>query len=109
MDGRCCCKGSSPPTTNPEADVNFATQIIQLSNQALYLILLMSAPPILIATILGLVVAIFQAATQIQEQNLSFVIKLTAVVFTIMYMAGFIGGLIMQYTLTIFTQFPKWG
>lgn len=89
--------------------MNFATQIIQLSNQALYLILLMSAPPILIATILGLVVAIFQAATQIQEQNLSFVIKLTAVVFTIMYMAGFIGGLIMQYTLTIFTQFPKWG
>jgi type III secretion protein S len=89
--------------------VNFATQIIQLSNQALYLILLMSAPPILIATVLGLVVAIFQAATQIQEQNLSFVIKLTAVVFTIMYMAGFIGGLIMQYTQTIFTQFPKWG
>ncbi len=89
--------------------MNFATQIIQLSNQALYLILLMSAPPILIATVLGLVVAIFQAATQIQEQNLSFVIKLTAVVFTIMYMAGFIGGLIMQYTQTIFTQFPKWG
>lgn len=89
--------------------MNFATQILQLSNQALYLILLMSAPPILIATVLGLVVAIFQAATQIQEQNLSFVIKLTAVVFTIMYMAGFIGGLIMQYTQTIFTQFPKWG
>jgi type III secretion protein S len=89
--------------------MDFATQILQLSNQALYLILLMSAPPILVATILGLLVAIFQAATQIQEQNLSFVIKLTAVIFTIIMMAGFIGGMIMQYTQTIFTQFPRWG
>jgi type III secretion protein S len=89
--------------------MDFATQILQLSNQALYLILLMSAPPILVATILGLLVAIFQAATQIQEQNLSFVIKLTAVIFTIIMMAGFIGGMIMQYTQMIFTQFPRWG
>jgi type III secretion protein S len=89
--------------------MDFGSEILQLSNQALFLILLMSAPPILIATVLGLVIAIFQAATQIQEQNLSFVVKLTAVIFTIMGMAGFIGGSIMQYTLTIFTQFPRWG
>jgi type III secretion protein S len=88
--------------------MDFGTQVLQLSNQALLLILMMSAPPILIATVLGLAVAIFQAATQIQEQNLSFVIKLTAVIFTLIYMAGFIGGVILQFTQTIFTQFPLW-
>jgi len=42
----------------------YSTEIYQLTYQALLLILLLSGPPILISTILGLVVAIFQAATQ---------------------------------------------
>lgn len=87
----------------------FATEIYQLSYQALLLILILSGPPILISMVLGLMVAIFQAATQIQEQTLSFTVKLFAVIFTIIFMGGWLGGQVMQYTMTIFNGLHKWG
>lgn len=87
----------------------FSAEIVQLSYQALILILILSGPPILISMILGLLVAIFQAATQIQEQTLSFTIKLFAIVFTLMLMGGWLGAEIMQFTNVIFQGIPKWG
>jgi type III secretion HrpO family protein len=87
----------------------FSTEIYQLSYQALLLILILSGPPILISMVLGLMVAIFQAATQIQEQTLSFTVKLFAVIFTIIIMGGWLGAQVMQYTMTIFNGIPKWG
>ena len=62
------------------------------SYQALILILILSGPPILVSMILGLLVAIFQAATQIQEQTLSFTVKLFATIFTIIFLGGWLGG-----------------
>ena len=47
----------------------FHAEIVQLAYRALLLILILSGPPILISMIFGLTVAIFQAATQIQEQT----------------------------------------
>lgn len=86
----------------------FQNDIFQLSYQALMLILILSGPPIIISMILGLLVAIFQAATQIQEQTLSFTVKLFAVIFTIMMLGGWLGGQIMQYTNTIINNIPRW-
>ena len=86
----------------------YSTEIYQLSYQALLLILILSAPPILISTLLGLFVAVFQAATQIQEQTLSFMVKLVAVVFTLLMLGGWLSAQIMQYTSNIFMNFPKW-
>lgn len=84
------------------------SQIIQNSYQALLMILVLSGPPILISMTLGLLVAIFQAATQIQEQTLSFTVKLFAVIGTLMLLGGWIGGQILSYASTIFQNFPKW-
>jgi len=86
----------------------FQSEVYQLSYQALLLILILSAPPILISMTLGLFVAIFQAATQIQEQTLSFTVKLVAVIVTIMLMGGFLSGQIMQFADAIFSNFYKW-
>ena len=86
----------------------FTAEIYQLSYQALLLILLLSGPPILISTLLGLTVAIFQAATQIQEQTLSFMVKLFAVILTLLFMGGWLAAQIMQFTNNIFINFPKW-
>ena len=47
----------------------FESEIYQLTYRALILILILSGPPIIISMVLGLIVAIFQAATQIQEQT----------------------------------------
>jgi type III secretion HrpO family protein len=86
----------------------FHTQVVQLSYQGLLLILILSAPPILISMFFGLAVAIFQAATQIQEQTLSFTIKLVAVVLTLMFLGGWLGSQIMTFSMNIFHNFPQW-
>lgn len=86
----------------------FQGEIVQLAYRALLLILILSGPPILISMIFGLSVAIFQAATQIQEQTLSFTIKLVAVIMTLFIMGGYLGGQIMQFASTIFMNFYKW-
>lgn len=86
----------------------FSAQIYQLAYQALFMILILSGPPILISMVVGLFVAVFQAATQIQEQTLSFTVKLIAVIFTLILMGGWLGAQIMQFTNTILQNFPKW-
>ena len=82
-------------------------EIYSLSYQALILILLLSGPPIIISTLLGLIVAIFQAATQIQEQSLSLTIKLFAVILTIIFLGGWLGTAILQYANGIFTAVSR--
>ena len=86
----------------------YQPEIYQLTYQALLLILILSGPPILISMTLGLFVAVFQAATQIQEQTLSFTVKLVAVIMTLMLMGGFLSTQITQFAMNIFENFSKW-
>jgi type III secretion protein S len=85
----------------------FQTEIYSLSYQALILILLLSGPPIFLSMILGLIVAIFQAATQIQEQTLSFTVKLFAIIFTVIILGGWLGAQIMQFTNMVFAGIAR--
>ena len=55
-------------------------QVFTLGQQGLYLLLMVSAPVLLVVLVVGLVVSIFQAATQINEATLSFVPKVVAAV-----------------------------
>lgn len=84
------------------------SHIVQLAYKGLLLILILSGPPILVSMFFGLAVAIFQAATQIQEQTLSFTIKLLAVVLTLMAFGGWLGAQILQFASEIFHNFPRW-
>ena len=86
----------------------FQSQIVQLAYQGLLLILILSAPPILVSMFFGIIVAIFQAATQIQEQTLSFTIKLVAVTLTLMFLGGWLGAQIMTFANNIFTHISLW-
>lgn len=86
----------------------FRSIIFEYSYEALILILIISGPPILFASIIGIFVAIFQAATQIQEQTFSFAIKMVAVMGTVILMGGWLGGLIYQFAVQIFQNFYKW-
>ena len=56
-----------------------AETVIRIGQEALLLTLLVSAPPVLAAMAIGLLVSLFQAATQIQEQTLAIVPKIIAV------------------------------
>jgi type III secretion protein S len=86
----------------------FHTQLTQLAYEGLFLILLLSGPPIFISMFFGIGVAIFQAATQIQEQTLSFTVKLVAVILTLMFLGGWLGSEIMHFGLNIFNNFFRW-
>ena len=79
-----------------------------ITQEALILVLVASAPPIILSLIVGFFVSVFQATTQIQEQTLSFVVKLVAVVLTLMIMGGWLGGQIMSFSSAIFSNFAIW-
>ncbi|CNH21178.1 putative type III secretion protein [Yersinia enterocolitica] len=65
--------------------------IIHFTSQALWLVLVLSMPPVLVAAVGGTLVSLVQALTQIQEQTLGFVIKLIAVVVTLFATASWLG------------------
>jgi type III secretion protein S len=79
--------------------------ILELAMQSLILMLQLSLPPILVASLAGLLVSLMQAITQLQEQTLAFGVKLVAVSVTIMLMAGWLGGEIFRYSDMVFTRF----
>ena len=74
-------------------------EIIAHASQGLYLVLILSMPPIAVAASVGIFLALIQALTQIQEQTLQFVVKLTSVVVVLMASMGWIGGELIAYTL----------
>ena len=74
--------------------------------QGLYLVLWLSLPPIVVASVVGTLFSLFQALTQIQEQTLSFAIKLIAVMATLVLTGRWIGGELFLYTRSIFEMLP---
>ncbi|ATD01024.1 MULTISPECIES: type III secretion system export apparatus subunit SctS [Pseudoalteromonas] len=83
--------------------MNLSTaELIQLANEALYLTLILSLPTIVAASLVGTLTSLVQALTQIQEQTLSFVLKLIAVVVTLMITGNWMGQEISTLTDNIF-------
>ena len=80
--------------------------VAQLTREALWLVLALSAPPIIAASIVGLVVAFLQAATQLQEQTLTFTLKFLAVVLTLFVTASMIGANLYHFADRLLTNFP---
>jgi type III secretion protein S len=70
--------------------------------RALLLTLWLSLPTIVVASVVGTLFSLLQALTQIQEQTLSFAIKLIAVGLTIYLTARWVGGEIFNYTVSLF-------
>ncbi|MGH1539863.1 MAG: type III secretion system export apparatus subunit SctS [Arenicella sp.] len=81
-------------------------QAIQFTKEALWLVLVLSAPPILAATAVGLLVAITQAVTQVQEQTVQYLFKFVAVVLTLFVTAALLGGSLYQFADRLFLDFP---
>jgi flagellar biosynthesis protein FliQ len=79
--------------------------ITQITREGLYLILICSAPPILGSLIIGFMISLFQATTQIQEQTLTFAPKIV-VTFLILALVGpWIGGQLVRFTFDVFDRF----
>jgi len=71
--------------------------IVFVGNKAIYLVLLFSIGPITVATIIGLLVGLFQTVTQLQEQTLPFGIKLICVSLCLFLLSGWYGEKIIAF------------
>lgn len=79
--------------------------IVSITQDALWLVLLLSLPPIVAASVVGLLVAFLQAATQMQEQTFAYTVKFVTVVVVLFLTASMIGGSLYTFSERIFTDF----
>ncbi|GIO66838.1 flagellar biosynthesis protein FliQ [Paenibacillus sp. JTLBN-2024] len=82
--------------------------IIGLAGQAVYTVLKVSAPMLLLGLIVGLIVSIFQATTQIQEQTLAFIPKIVAVLLALLLFGPWILTTLVDFTYNIFDNLYKY-
>lgn len=83
--------------------------LVSYLTHAMYLTLWLSLPPIVVASVVGTLFSLFQALTQVQEQTLSFAIKLIAVMITLVLTARWVGGELFNFTVSIFEALPMVG
>ena len=80
--------------------------VMTLGRQALELTIMVSAPVLITALVIGLLVSIFQAATQINEQTLSFIPKLVGM-FVVLIIAGpWMMGMMVDFIQRLFSNIP---
>jgi flagellar biosynthesis protein FliQ len=80
---------------------------VSIMRGGIYEILLLSAPVLLVAMTVGLVISIFQATTSIQEQTLTFVPKIAAILLVLALLGGWMFGSLEQYTRELFAMIPQ--
>ncbi len=76
--------------------------LVYIGNKALYLVLVLSAWPIAVATAVGLLVGLFQTVTQLQEQTLPFGVKLICVCLCLFVLSGWIGETLLNFSREAF-------
>jgi len=82
-------------------------QAITLIQNAVTLTMLISAPVLLVAMVVGLVISLFQAITQIQEMTLTFVPKIVAVMLTLLFLSSWMITKLTDYTHNLIVSIPN--
>jgi flagellar biosynthesis protein FliQ len=85
-------------------DTEFVKEIMV---QTMWITTLISLPILGASLIIGLIISILQATTSIQEQTLSFVPKLIAIVLAIVIFGGWMTGTLMDFTTQLFDLIPN--
>ena len=78
------------------------SHIINILTQAITTVIFSAAPMLLTAMVIGLLVSIFQATTQINEQTLAFVPKIVGVMLALLLFAGFIFSLVGNFVRNLY-------
>ena len=77
---------------------------INLLRTSVLQIFLLSGPLLIIGLVVGLIISIFQATTSIQEQTLTFVPKIAAILITIMFLGPWMMASLINFTRSVFNQ-----
>ncbi|WP_094607597.1 Flagellar biosynthetic protein FliQ [Sporomusa silvacetica DSM 10669] len=79
---------------------------IQIGRDALAMVMLVSAPMLILGLVVGVAVSIFQATTQIQEQSLAFIPKIIAVFVAVLVFGPWMLSILITYTRDLFLSLP---
>ena len=80
-------------------------EVLDIASQAIYTIIVVSAPLLLVSLIIGLIISIFQTVTSIQEQTLTFVPKILAVFVGMMIFGSWILTQLTEYITDLLSNF----
>lgn len=86
---------------------NMESFAITIARESLYLVLILAAPPVLAAMVVGLMVSLLQATTQIQEQTLTFVPKMVTVALVLAFLGPLGMAKLVNFTKTLLLTFPE--
>lgn len=81
--------------------------LLQIAREALIMVLVISAPILLSGMLVGLIISILQATTQIQEQSLTFVPKLLVVMVSLIILGPWIANVLTGFTTDLFAKIPQ--
>lgn len=81
--------------------------VITIAEQGIYVVLMVCGPLLALALIVGLVISIFQATTQIQEQTLAFVPKIVAVLLGLVFFGPWMLSHMLSYASEIFSNLTR--
>lgn len=82
-------------------------QFIYFTSQSMLLVLYLSLPVVVVTTVIGLLVGLFQALTQIQDQSLAFGLKLVAVIVVLLMTGGWVTQELLNYIEQLYTLIPQ--
>jgi flagellar biosynthesis protein FliQ len=85
-------------------DNNF---VIEVTNQAVKVTLMLAAPMLLGALVVGIMVSLFQAVTQINEQTLSFIPKILVIVMALVFLSPWMMETITSFTHDLYAGIPQ--
>ena len=83
---------------------DFVTQVM---TQGINLLLLISMPAVGVGLLVGFIISLFQAVTQIQEQTLTFVPKVVAVLLMVAFTSPWVISLLLDFTTTLWSAIPN--
>jgi flagellar biosynthesis protein FliQ len=82
--------------------------IVQIFRDFLKITLLLAGPPLIASMAAGLLISVFQAATQIHEQTLVFVPKILVIMFCLLVLSPWMMNMMVSYTTTLFANIPNY-
>ena len=81
--------------------------VIEVAREALLVAVLVSAPMLVFALLVGVVIGVIQAATSVNEMTLSFIPKLAALALALVFFGGWMIGMLVDFFQRIFDRIPS--
>jgi len=80
--------------------------IVSIGKETIWMVLIVGAPMLVLGMIVGIAIAVFQAATQIHEMTLTFVPKIVAVLVALLLFLPWIMRMLIDFTVRLYTNIP---